>query len=223
MQNEIAKRIREIRKQAGLTQAEFAEAIGTAQSAVSKWERALEAPSSPNLLAIARFGGVDVVTMDGDGATLAEAPVAPTKVAVVGVTQAGLWRESPRGAPSETIEMSIPSGFGWEKFHPVAFRVNGEIMNLVYSKRTIVFVELYSSGRLKPSPGDKVIVQRRSSMGLYEISIREMREDDNGEIWLWPRSRDPRHQAPIKLSDGAGDAVETHIVGVVIGALVREH
>ena len=50
--------IRALRREAGLTQRELAEALGVSRQAVSKWETGTADPSTSNLLALAKLFGV---------------------------------------------------------------------------------------------------------------------------------------------------------------------
>ena len=50
--------IRALRREAGMTQRELAEALGVTDKAVSKWESGTADPSTSNLLALAKLFGV---------------------------------------------------------------------------------------------------------------------------------------------------------------------
>lgn len=55
----FAARLRELRQEAGLTQAEAAERLGLPQQTISKWERGEHTPSLKQFPAIAEaYGGV---------------------------------------------------------------------------------------------------------------------------------------------------------------------
>lgn len=57
---EVGARIRDRRKERGLTQDELAEIIRVSPQAVSKWERGLAVPEISNLKEISRIFGVSV-------------------------------------------------------------------------------------------------------------------------------------------------------------------
>ena len=57
MNVEIAQRLAERRKQAGLSQEALAARLGVSRQAVSKWEQGRAAPSTANLLALAKLYG----------------------------------------------------------------------------------------------------------------------------------------------------------------------
>ena len=54
---ELGDAIRSLRRRAGLTQAQFADALGTTQSAVSRWERGHDEPRVSTLLAMLDVAG----------------------------------------------------------------------------------------------------------------------------------------------------------------------
>ena len=60
MNIEIANRLVELRKKAGLSQEELAEKIGLSRQAVSKWERAEASPDTDNLICLAKIYGVSL-------------------------------------------------------------------------------------------------------------------------------------------------------------------
>jgi transcriptional regulator with XRE-family HTH domain len=68
LDGDIGAMVREARRYAGLSQAELATAIGTTQSAVSRWERGGDVPRADTLVAILRACGyeADVVLRPRD-------------------------------------------------------------------------------------------------------------------------------------------------------------
>ena len=92
MASDIAKRLRELRDIAGLTQAEVAEAAGRRWQAVSEWERGKRPPSWTALERLsARFGWPMPVFLEGGPvpSAVVNRPVTPT--ADAGLTR-GLYR-----------------------------------------------------------------------------------------------------------------------------------
>ena len=53
--NDIGRRIQALRKERGMTQEMLAEKIGVSAQAVSKWESGASAPSTTNLIALAKL------------------------------------------------------------------------------------------------------------------------------------------------------------------------
>ena len=56
----LAEALKAQRTSRGMTQEQVAEAVGVSRQAVSKWENGTAEPSTSNLLALARFYGVDL-------------------------------------------------------------------------------------------------------------------------------------------------------------------
>ena len=53
----LGQRIQALRKEKGLSQEALGEALGVSRQAVSKWEQGRAAPSTANLLALAKLYG----------------------------------------------------------------------------------------------------------------------------------------------------------------------
>lgn len=85
MTTPLAQRIKAIRQAHGLTQTEFAEALGTTQSTVTRWEKG-SVPGGDQLQRIADFANTTVERLMGT-ADLAASP--PNLIPVVGFVGAG--------------------------------------------------------------------------------------------------------------------------------------
>lgn len=88
-------------------------------------------------------------------------------------------------------------------------------MNLEYRPGSVVVWVDFLDFR-PPRHGDHVIVYAHSFDGKIEATVKELRIDGERH-WLWPRSDDPEHQAPVNI-DGPPESIETiEIKGIVIG------
>jgi hypothetical protein len=88
-------------------------------------------------------------------------------------------------------------------------------MNLEYPEGSIViWVDVLS---FRPARDlDHVIVYAHAKDDGVEATVKELRIVE-GKYWLWPRSSDPAHQAPIDV-DNPGDHIQSiEIKGIVIG------
>ncbi len=74
----LKERIRELRKQLGLTQKELGEKLGAAESTISHYETGLRAPDHTTLQDLARIFGVTTDYLLGYKNTLAEKTDEPT-------------------------------------------------------------------------------------------------------------------------------------------------
>lgn len=71
-----------------------------------------------------------------------------------------------------------------------------------------------------PRDGDLVVIERRRAGGLIrERTIKQVSVTD-GRVTFIPRSRNPRWNEPLSMTDGAAndDAVEVQLVGLVVGS-----
>ena len=69
MNVEIAQRLANRRKRAGLSQEALAARLGVSRQAVSKWERSESSPDTDNLIALAQLYGVsldELLYVDGE-------------------------------------------------------------------------------------------------------------------------------------------------------------
>ncbi|WP_270615271.1 helix-turn-helix domain-containing protein [Streptococcus salivarius] len=63
---EFSERLKELRKQAGLTQVDVAEKLGISQPAYASWERGVKKPTQDNLVKIAQVLSVSVDFLVGN-------------------------------------------------------------------------------------------------------------------------------------------------------------
>ena len=90
---------------------------------------------------------------------------------------------------------------GCERF---ALRVIGDSMDLVAPHGSIVVcVKLIDVGR-SPRNGEIVVVMHRTPHGFMDATLKQYIEQE-GQVYLWPRSSSPEHQSPIKFNDHGED------------------
>lgn len=208
-------RLAEIRKKRGLTQVQLAERIGVEQPTVQRWEKGKREPDLGQLHTLAGALGVTVGELiEGDIAS----PVGP-RLFVKGEVAAGVWRaavESPQdewesfyGRPDVTADVQ----------HRFGLRVIGDSMDQFYPHGTIVeCVSLF--GRAEAAPGKRVVVVRTNEMGMSEATVKELVEQD-GELWLVPRSSNPAHR-PWRLAENEPGIIETRIAAIVVASVRPE-
>lgn len=63
---EFSERLKDLRRQAGLTQVEVAEKLGISQQAYASWERGIKRPTQENLVKIAQILNVSVDYLVGN-------------------------------------------------------------------------------------------------------------------------------------------------------------
>lgn len=144
--------------------------------------------------------------------------IVPSYLPVRHKVAAGVWRSVDEYAQDfpEPPQAVVPDRryADWPQWLEV---VDGESMNLlVPSGRYVHVVDAVEMG-YAPRSGDLVIVEARRMGGhLRERTLKEVQIGAGG-VELWPRSSDPRYQAPLRLSD-SDETTEVQIVGKVIGA-----
>lgn len=142
------------------------------------------------------------------------------RIRVVGELRAGDWREAIEFAPDDQFDVSAPMHPGLPDIPLRGFIVRGPSMNRLYPDGTLVFVAATIANGITPKNGQRVLVQRMDKRGLVEATLKELVVNEDGSKWLWPRSTDPQHQAPILY--GKTGEEEVTITGIVMASFVME-
>lgn len=154
-----------------------------------------------------------IATGGSDSLPLQNHVASPQFVPVLGTVEAGVWREVgvAEGEP-EYIPVVAHKMFAGDVF---AVRVVGSSMNEFYADGAYVIARKWGGGDLPV--GRHVIVQREQPSGLYETTLKELVQRDDGGLELWPRSTDPRHQSPVRYDEHENATVK--IIGRVIAKM----
>lgn len=88
-------------------------------------------------------------------------------------------------------------------------------MNLEYPEGSIV-VWVDQLDFRPAAHEDHVIVYSYAKDDAIEATVKELRIVD-GKSWLWPRSSDPAHQAPVDLASPPTSIKRIEIKGIVLG------
>jgi SOS-response transcriptional repressor LexA len=159
---------------------------------------------------LARQQGIPVYRLTGE---IPEAP-SPTTLWVAGHVEAGMFREAVEWDRSEWYSVDVPVAARFRGMAK-ALEVRGPSMNLEYPEGSIVIWVDVLNSRL-PQNGDHVIVYAYAKDDSIEATVKELRIAD-GKRWLWPRSSDPAHQAPVDLDNPGAEIVSIEIKGIVVG------
>jgi transcriptional regulator with XRE-family HTH domain len=206
------QKIRAARKAAGLTQAELASRLGVPQSVISDWENEKLKSFVDHAAAIHRALKIPLDVL------LRSSPISPVRgIEVVGMVQAGVWRNAVEWPPEERTLLPVVGVNGYEGARLSGLKVAGASMDLLYPDGSYVIV--VSSEDTDVRHGDRVVVYRAKGE-LTEASLKEVRVDADGRVGLWPRSSSPEHQEPIYLEPGDQDGPE--IAYVVVGRFSME-
>lgn len=160
---------------------------------------------------LARIAEVPLHQLTGD----VPEPPSPTAVWVVGTVEAGAFREAVEWDRSKwyAVDVPVPERF---RRKAKALEVRGYSMDLEYLPGAVVIWVDFLDYR-PPRHEDHVIVYSHRSTGEVEATVKELRIDDGGRQWLWPRSTKPEHQQPINVDALPADIETIEIRGIVIG------
>lgn len=224
----LGERLKSSREALNLSQTTVGKACGVSRAAVSQWENGVTVPTRENMEAAADVLRVDFYWLltgkDKPSISPDERIEGETKVSsipVVGIVEAGIWRECDlmSAEPSEYLDM--PEDPRYQGFPRRAVRVSGDSVNQdIPDGGYAVFVPIAEYGK-NPEHGQLVIAERIMHQGgLVEATIKEYRRNGKS-VELWPKSDNPKHSQPVKLSPVRGaEDVEVRIVGVVVAKYV---
>lgn len=139
----------------------------------------------------------------------------PVPIMVTGAVQAGCWQEAAEWSIDDQYPIYPPDDGRYGGVRRIGLEVRGESMNRVYPPGTVLICVSLFDMEIEPV-GRRVIVRMRNRHGLVEQTCKELIRDEDGALWLWPRSTSPEHQTPIRV---VGDEDEgLHIAAVVVGS-----
>lgn len=139
----------------------------------------------------------------------------PTAVWVSGQVEAGAFREAIEWDRWKWYQVDVPIPQRFRR-KAKALEVRGFSMDLEYRPGAVVIWVDVLDFR-PPRSEDHVIVYATSADGQIEATVKELRIDDNGKHWLWPRSSKPEHQQPIETDEPPEGVTHIEIKGIVVG------
>jgi transcriptional regulator with XRE-family HTH domain len=200
-------RIKQARKNAGMSQTELAEAVGVTRSAVALWEAGKNTPRRDVIAKIAEVTGSTIPWIEFG--TTATEPL-PRSLYVIGEVAGGVWKEG-------TIEfVPIRMPVSPHPDYPVEsqrlYVVHGNSVNRVIPDGEYVHCVCIHESGVKPQHGDLVIV-RRMQHDMAEYTAKRLVR--SGDHWvLRPESTDPAWQSDIVMN--GDDSTSIEITDVVI-------
>jgi SOS-response transcriptional repressor LexA len=203
--------LRRYMQEHGLKVAQWAKEAGVGKNSIYNFlNRHSDSLDHLTYAKLARHQKIPVHRLTGD----IPEPPSPTTLWVSGHVQAGMFREAVQWDQSEwyPVDVPVPQRF---RGSAKALEVRGPSMNLEYPEGSVViWVDML---QFRPArDGDHVIVFAYSMDDTIEATVKELRIAD-GKHWLWPRSTDPAHQAPVDL-DNPGEQIKSiEVKGIVIG------
>lgn len=214
----VSRRVFELRKSLGMNQAAFGRLVGVDQSTVSKWESGRQLPDGTQLIKLAELAKQSPREFLGE---VEIKPATTINISVIGAVQAGQWLEAmewPEDARYGVTVLFRPDFRNTKRF---GLEVRGPSMNKVYPEGTILDCVSIHDLKRQPVSGQRVIVHRRRADGLVEATCKEYVVDQDGRVWLWPRSDHPEHQQPLRFepeSDVRNGVESVEIAAIVVGS-----
>lgn len=201
-------------KERGLKIARWAKDSGVDKNSVYNFLNGHSNALDPRTYAkLARSAEVPVWRLSGDQPE----PPSPTSIWVSGYVEAGAFKEAVEWDRSRWYSVDVPVPDRFRRLAK-ALEVRGNSMDLEYRPGAVVIWVDFLDFR-PPRDGDHVIVYHHLGSEV-EATVKELRVDQEGRRWLWPRSTKPEHQVPIAAEsppedNGSDDRVE--IKGIVVG------
>jgi phage repressor protein C with HTH and peptisase S24 domain len=160
---------------------------------------------------LARTAEVPVWRISGD----MPEPPSPTSIWVSGSVEAGAFHEAIEWDRSRwySVDVPVPERF---RRRAKALEVRGYSMDLEYRPGAVVIWVDFLDFR-PPRHEDHVIVYAYRENGEIESTVKELRVDETGKRWLWPRSTKPEHQLPLEIENLPDGIASVEIKGIVIG------
>lgn len=206
-------------KEIGKTGKGLADALGVAPARITEMVnggRDISAREIPTMASYLQLAEATLLAWVTGGAL---APAALRPIQVIGAVQAGAWVEAVEWDESERYPSPVAAEARFSHLPQFGLEVRGPSMNELYPPGSIITcVKLIDLGR-DPRPGEKVICQRRTDLG-FEATVKELRLDESGVYWLWPRSSDPNFQQPLRLPppNEADENEDVRLVALVVGS-----
>lgn len=214
---ELRRNLQIIMDRHGLKAAEWCRRAGIPPSVLyNLFSGVSQSLALPTLKKLADVIGLTVGDITGDLGDISSVQSVP----LLGVVEAGAFHEAPEGGVDDNEYVLVQMDAGRIK-NAFALRVRGPSMNRLYPDGSTVIcvpLEYYWS---TVQSGDKVII-RKHYQGLWETTVKELAIDKDGKAWLWPRSDDPRHQAPIPVPWPIPEDFEIAITAIVLHAQKTE-
>ncbi len=198
--------------ESGLRVARWAKESGVDKNSIYNFLNGHSKALDPRTYAkLARTAEVPVWRISGE----VPEPPSPTSIWVSGSVEAGTFNEATEWDRSRwySVDVPVPERF---RRRAKALEVRGYSMDVEYRPGAVVIWVDFLDFR-PPRHEDHVIVYAIRSDEQIEATVKELRIDDAGKRWLWPRSTKPEHQQPIDTDNPPEGIASIEIKGIVIG------
>lgn len=237
MSASFSETVRRFRRNQRWNQTQMGNAAGVTQATVSRWETAAQYPDGEQIIKLIALDTEYFGSLFGDMAFNSSPDSRLIPVPVIGAVEAGVFAETFEWSPEDQYTVYVPKHKDLSRYKRLqALEVVGRSMERHYHPGTIVvYASLFDHVEANPDiyqgfagrelhalSGKRVVVRRTRNDDTYESTIKELIVDDDGNIWLWPRSGDPNHQQPVRLN-GTPDIKEISVIGVIVSSIRIEN
>lgn len=163
----------------------------------------------------------DLLGMQAAGQSLTQPVTKTVKIPHLGKVAQGVWLEQTFMHPDEPefadydTEAEV-SGVG-DLF---SVTPEGASMNLVFRKNSKLICRTVPFGAGTYRSGDYVVAQR-TAHDLYEMTVKRVEIDQNGDYWLHSESDNPQFKDPWRIGQPDSDHHEDTEI-TILGKVVRE-
>ncbi|MEC9268516.1 MAG: LexA family transcriptional regulator [Pseudomonadota bacterium] len=194
-------------KELGLNQTALASALGVEQPRISeiignrRRLRLEEVPAFADVLQMSQEEIIRLMAPENRHGNVSSLPQPETTVVmIVGKVKAGFWMSVEENVVDADGYIPVSTSAIPADKSTFALRVEGDSMNRLFGDGDILIcVPLAEFDRGLVS-GMPVIVDRFEN-GQVESTVKEYEIRDDGSVYLWPRSTNPEHQAPIRFDN----------------------
>ncbi|QAB30922.1 LexA family protein [Pantoea ananatis] len=185
----LGTRLKMLRKERKLTQAQLGKAIGVSDVTVGYWEKDQNQPGGLSLTKLAKFFGVSesfIVSGREEGSNVTFSPMGYRKIPVISWVQAGHWTSATDASNVEGaldyILTSAPHSIG-----TFALLIRGKSMEPDFREGDSIIVD----PDLYPKPGDYVVAKNGSDEATFKkYRSRGVTEDGEDAFELVPLNED---------------------------------
>lgn len=220
----LSRKIRETRRRRGLSQADFAKAVGVTQSTVSKWESGAQRPDVNAAITLAVWAGEPAQSFmfEEDEHSFITEDI-ENIVYVVGAAESGKWLEKINWDEEDQFKVEIPFKNVAQMGQVKGWLIRDIGIEKLYPHDSIVFcktvTEISSIGNY-----DRVLVVRENQDGLLEITVREIAKykDIIVNLRAHPVEPDPELSFDLKPPRLGPGIRSVHVIGVVVASFAFE-
>ena len=211
---DLPNRIRKARLDLGMSQAQFAQALGASQGSISKWENGREVPGGQFILQMVFISDKTFdFFVENPREYIPEGGISAANSSIIGIIDAKFREDEPL---SDSYKFHLITIMPWvgQSSQAEGYIVKGDRANKLLHDGDVAFVVPLEKWSSELAANDTVLVKRTDADGRLELSLR--RFDRPEKPWLWPLTDDPEYQTPIMSTPGKPGPNTVTVVGLVV-------